>query len=352
MKGRTPVDILVTGITGVVGTEVWHRLLQVPHDHRITGVSRQGMRGPAHVLWDIGRQPAPAALRRHWDVIIHTAASTRWTMTAPEATAANIEPTRAIMQLADDRTHLVHVSTAFVERDDMHEAADGEVFDGYRNGYEWSKALCERMIQERSPGPATIVRPPLILGRSADGVISRFSGPYTIAQALVSGLAAAVVGEPEGYAEIAPVDQVAQIIVDIAVGPPPPNIRTGVVAGGRQSLRLGQLIHIMTQTLNEWRSGRELEPLVEPPTVSADAWHRFYLPLAREYLSPIQHQAVTLLGMFEAYTSLTSPFKPDWVVSDPASTLARSIRYWAQERPRLASRTPEPWARIAAPLDA
>ncbi len=346
------MDILVTGITGVVGTEVWHRLGQVAHGHRTTGVSRQGIREPTHVMWDIGRQPAPAALRHHWDVIIHTAASTRWTMTASEAMTANVEPTRAIMQLADDRTHLVHVSTAFVERDDLGEAADGAFFDGYRNGYEWSKAVCERMVRERSPGPVTIIRPPLILGRSTDGVISRFSGPYTIAQALVSGLAAAVVGDSEGYAEIAPVDQVAQIIVDLAVGSPPQKIRVGVVSGGQQSLRLGQLIRIMTETLNEWRSSRKLEPIAVPPTVSADAWHRFYLPFAREYLSPIQHQAVTLLGMFEAYTSLTSPFEPEWVVSDPASTLVRSIRYWAQERPRLARRTPEPWARIATLQDA
>lgn len=341
------MDILVTGVTGIVGTEVWDRLRRLDERHHISGVSRQGGPEQAHVRWDMSRQPVPAELRRHWDVIIHTAASTRWTMNRSEAMAANVEPTRAVLRLADSGTHVVHVSTAFVEKTSSNHSSN--VFDGYRNGYEWSKALCERVVRDTAPGPATIIRPPLVLGRTTDGAIARFSGPYTIARAIVSGLAAVLVGDAAGFTEIAPVDQVAEVIVDIATSTPAHERRTGVIAAGERSLRLDEMSYLMTDTLNRWRSSNDLEPIPEPPIVSTEAWHRFHLPLAREYLSPVQHQAVELLGMFEAYTSLAEPFAPDWEVRDPASTLVRSITYWASARPQLAARVPEPWARVVAP---
>ncbi|GAA3029647.1 hypothetical protein GCM10020000_02880 [Streptomyces olivoverticillatus] len=59
------------------------------------------------------------------------------------------------------------------------------------------------------------------MGSRADGRISRFSGPYTLFPALVSGLAAVVVGDPDGYAEISPLDEVADAIAAAALGPAP-----------------------------------------------------------------------------------------------------------------------------------
>ncbi|WP_405839712.1 SDR family oxidoreductase [Streptomyces sp. NBC_01518] len=64
--------------------------------------------------WNIGSEPPPPALSGHWDVIVHTAASTRWTMSRAEAVAANVDPLRAVLALADADTHVVHVSTAYV----------------------------------------------------------------------------------------------------------------------------------------------------------------------------------------------------------------------------------------------
>ncbi|MYU65353.1 SDR family oxidoreductase, partial [Streptomyces sp. SID69] len=72
-----------------------------------------------------------------------------WTMTRAEALAANVEPLRAVLALAGRDTHLVHVSTAYVAGE---RAAAGTGFDGYRNGYEWSKAVCEEVVREEHPG--------------------------------------------------------------------------------------------------------------------------------------------------------------------------------------------------------
>lgn len=336
--------ILLTGATGVIGSEV-DELLSARRNVDVDLARTARRRSPAGdaVRWNIGTQPTPPEVRGEWDVIVHLAASTRWTMTRAEAYKANVAPLAAVLSLATERTHLVHVSTAYVvgptpgSRD-----ADPE-YDAFRNGYEWSKAASEALVRERHAGPLTIVRPPLVVGRRRDGRISRFTGLYTLFQTFGSGLAAVVVGEPDGYVEIAPVDQVAEVVVDAALGPPPAVPTVETVAAGTRSLRLAPMLSIIIGALNEWRVARGLMPINEPPLVTADRWHRFFLPLAEQHLSPIQHHAIQLLGMFEGYTSMARPFEPTRRVADPADVLWRSVRFWAETRQRSAARTPEPW---------
>ncbi|MDG4807574.1 SDR family oxidoreductase [Micromonospora sp. WMMD1120] len=338
--------ILVTGADGVVGREVLEQLAAHPAAPTVVPVTRTGSR-PGTTAWNIGAEAPPEAVRGPWDAIVHMAACTRWTMTRAEAEAANIAPTRAVLDLLAPGTHLVHVSTAYVggARTEESDAAD---FDGYRNGYEWSKAECERLVRAQVPNGLTIVRPPLILGRSTDGAISRFSGPYTLLQALVSGLAAVVVGSPDGYAEVAPVDQVAEAIVDAAVGAAPNDQRLEVVAAGAAALRLSEMVDIVCAELTGWRAERGLGPIQVPPLISTESWHRFFLPLAERHLSQVQHEAVRLLGMFESYTSMPAPFEPTRPVADPRAVLVQSVRWWAENKQRAASRTPTPWTMVGA----
>jgi len=336
------MKILLTGAGGVVGAEVAAHLGRERPDLAITRVGRRPGSG-IDVAWVIGQEPPPEELRGRWDAIIHTAASTRWTMTRDEAVAANVRTTEAVLELADPDTHLVHTSTAYADGCPGDQDAE---FGHYRNGYEWSKALCETLVRERHCGPLSIVRPPLILGSAKDGAIARFSGPYTLLQTLVSGLAAAVVGEPDGYAEVAPVDQVAAVIADVASGPPPTSSVVETIAAGERCMTLSTLLDVALTTLNEWRSERGIAIIAMPPFIPARRWHRFFLPLAREHLSEIQLRAVELLGMFESYTSMAKPFPPTRQVDDPAELLRRSVRFWAETKPRLASRVPEQWAKI------
>ncbi|MEV4616817.1 SDR family oxidoreductase [Kitasatospora sp. NPDC049258] len=342
--------ILVTGATGVVGTEVVQRLgpAAAPPRSTLTRVARR-LTDDTLVRWRIGAEPPPAELAGHWDVIVHSAATTRWTLGREEAVGANIDPLRAVLALADRDTHLVHLSTAYVGGVRNPEDLRGAEFEGYRNGYEWSKARCEEVVRTEHPGPLTVVRPPLIVGRRGSGEISRFSGPYTMLQALVSGLAAVVVGDPGGYAEISPVDEVAVVVAAAVLAAPPAAPRTEVIAAGRHSLTLDALLDIICLTLNEFRQAAGVAPIERPRIVSGDSWDRFFLPLADRYLSPVQSQAVKLLAMFQSYTSMTRPFEPTRPVADPAAVMTAAVRHWATSKPRLALATPQQWALIAEP---
>ncbi|WP_030387861.1 SDR family oxidoreductase [Streptomyces sp. NRRL S-241] len=360
--------ILVTGAQGVVGTEVAERLAAEAAGRTGPDLVRTARRavatgttgttgnngttdnnGPAPVLWNIGAEPAPDPLTgRPWDVIVHTAASTRWTMSRQEATDANIRTLRAVLALAGPDTHVVHVSTAYVGGVRAPEDLRGAEFEGYRNGYEWSKSVCEEIVATDHRGPATIVRPPLVLGRREDGRIGRFSGPYSLFPALVSGLAAVVVGDPDGYAEISPVDEVAEVIAGAALGAPPASPLTEVIAAGQDSMRLRDLVRITCDTLNAFRAEHGVDPIAQPPTVSTDSWNRFFLPLAAQWLSPVQQEAVKLLAMFQSYTSMGEPFEPTRKVADPGGVMAASVLHWARSKPRQALGRTVPWTLIDA----
>ncbi|MFF3781150.1 NAD-dependent epimerase/dehydratase family protein [Streptomyces sp. NPDC001933] len=338
------MKVLLTGSGGVVGSEVADLLARAGESVEVTAVTRRPSR-PGETRWVLGAEPPPAELReQHWDAVIHSAASTRWTMTEAEATEANIRTTEAVLELADGETHVVHVSTAYVEGQDAKPLPSA--FGRHRNGYEWSKAECEDLVRAAHTGPLTIVRPPLVFGRRTDGAISRFSGPYTMVQALVSGLAPAVVGDPDGFVEIAPVDQVAEVIAAAALGAAPGTPAVEVIAAGDGCLRLSEMIGVICRTLNDWREEEGITPVAYPPFITSRRWHRFFLPLAEQHLSEVQFRAVELLGMFEGYTSMPEPFRPTRRVADPSELLARSVRWWAQAKPRHAKRLPRQWSLI------
>ncbi|MER8062375.1 MULTISPECIES: hypothetical protein [unclassified Streptomyces] len=69
-------------------------------------------------------------------------------------------------------------------------------------------------------------------------------------------------------------------------------------------------------------------------------------PLADHYLSPFQTEAVTLLAMFQSYTSMATPFTPTRPVRDPAWAMTTAVRHWAARKPRLAPAEMRPWTSL------
>src|SRR6476661_4858146 len=92
--------VLVTGATGLVGSEVIDQLRE-DDSIQVVGVSRRGSSADREVVaWDMATEPAPTRLQQRWDVIINAAANTRWTMSPEEATRANVESVSALEPLA------------------------------------------------------------------------------------------------------------------------------------------------------------------------------------------------------------------------------------------------------------
>jgi nucleoside-diphosphate-sugar epimerase len=337
----TDARILVTGSTGLVGFELLD-VLRGRGCTRVVGASRHG--GDGAVAWDIGAEPPPRELEGEWDVVVNSAADTRWTLAPDDARRANVATVEALAALGLRAAHVVHVSTAYAARPDG--SSPGVELEAYRNTYEWSKALAERRARELFPR-LTIVRPPLIMGRRSDGRAARFMGMYTVIRGISSSLVPAIVGSPDAFFDVIPVDDLAHAIATLAGEPAPSEPRVVTVAGGPSAPTVDTAVTAIVDTLNEWRTGRGLEPVAKPRLVAPASWNRFFLPFARKHLTDRQLKVVDLLSNYEPYLQLHEPLAATSVVPDAAACIPASVRYWADEHSRIASLSAKPWRAAA-----
>jgi nucleoside-diphosphate-sugar epimerase len=332
--------VLVTGATGLVGSEVIDQLRR-DDSIRVVGVSRRGSPSdPEIVAWDMAKEPPPTRLQKRWDVIINAAANTRWTMSPEEATSANVASVSALEPLVERRTHVVHVSTAYALglRKDVESTDLGD----YRNTYEWSKAQAERVARS-SFARLTVVRPPLIVGRRNDGRAARFSGMYTLIRGLTFGTVPAIVADPGACFDAIPVDELGQLLIDLAAHPPAADGSALTIAAGAAAPTVEEAVTAIVDSLNQWRAQHNRQPLEPLPLVSPESWQRFFRPFVRDHMTPRQLLTLDLLRNFEPYLALADPLQPDYTVHDVPSCLETSTHYWAETNPRTAARTPRPW---------
>lgn len=330
--------VLVTGATGLVGFEVMEAL-RLAGMETVVGVSRpRSSVAGGTVAWDMSSEPAPAELHGRWDAIVHTAADTRWTMELAEAARANVDTVRALAPLVSAGTHLVHVSTAYSVglRGDV----SSEDLADYRNSYEWSKAHAERLVGTTFDRP-TIVRPPLIVGRSGNGRAARFAGMYTLLRAMSASMVPVVVAEADAFLDVVPVDAVARVLVEAVRGEG--RGETWVVAGGQAAPTVEAAVELMTVELNGWREERELEPFDVPRLLSRESWKRFFEPFVRDELSPRQRSILGLLSNFEPYLAIREPLAVTHPIEGVEPAITASVRYWADCEHHRASLPPRPW---------
>lgn len=329
--------VLVTGATGLVGSEVLERLAREPGVEAV-GTSRRG--GPGVVPWDLAARPCPSRLRRRWDAVVHTAADVRWTLSPAEARRANVDTVAGLVPLVSARTHVVHVSTAYVLGRDGTEAAHG--LSVHRNTYEWSKAEAERLARARF-ARLTIVRPPLVVGRRSDGRAARFAGVFRLLRGIATGSLPAIAADAGARVDIVPVDDLAALLVECALTGAGPDPGPLVQACGEAAPGVEEVVRALLDGLNGWRADRGVPPLEMPRLIALDSWHRFFRPFARAQLTDRQNRMLDLLGGFEPYLEGAAPITPTHPVADVMDAIRRSGRYWATRKPHAASLPQRPW---------
>ncbi|MGC9665092.1 SDR family oxidoreductase [Planosporangium sp. 12N6] len=336
--------ILVTGATGLVGFEVYDRLRRRP-GVTVTGVSRRGSDlVPGVVCWHLGAEPPPPPLAGRWDVVVHTAADVRWSLSPDEARRANVDTVAALAPLVSADTHVVHVSTAYAGG--HHGDVSSPDLADYRNSYEWSKANAERLARQRYPR-LTVVRPALVAGRRTDGRAARFSGMYTLVRGMATGTVPALAADPQARFDLVPVDDLADLVL-AAVDDPDSAGAVWTVAGSDTAPTVAHAVDVIMAALNGWRSAHGCEPLEVPRIIAPHRWHRFFRPFAREHLTVRQNRMLDLLAVFEPYLASTVALSATHTVGGVDDCLRASVRYWAAANPRLAAMTPVPWRAVDA----
>ncbi|GIH04900.1 dehydrogenase [Rhizocola hellebori] len=338
LSPRVQRSVLVTGATGIVGSEVCRWLRERP-ELAVTAVSARGSAEDGVLAWRMGVDEPPESLCRHWDVVVNAAASTRWSMTEQEALTANVRSVEALHRLDPRPGLLVHLSTTHVIG--LRGSVESPRLADYHNSYEWSKAAAERFVRGHFPG-TVILRFPIVLGRRRDGEIARFTGFFKLLKAIASGMMPAIVGLPHAYLEMVSVDDVARAVTRIVT-----ESRTDltmVLGRAERAPTVDHVFELLFSVINSWRAGRGVAELARPPLLHPDRWDRFFLPFARQHLSPAQQRVIDVFSEFRPYLAMTEPLPASEVVGEVSSVIRRTVACWAQRNPAAASAIPQAWS--------
>ena len=272
-------ELLLTGATGFVGTELLARALERT-DRPVTAIVRadddrhararmegllEGMFGPraeqyrgrvravAGELTAPGLGLAPALrdeLAERATTIIHSAASVSFTLGLEDARRVNVEGTRHVVELAElaqrrGGLHCYgHISTAYVAgaHAGRFSEADLDVGQRFHNTYEQTKFEAEAFVRGREL-PARILRPSIVVGDRHSGWTAAFNVLYWPLRALSRGLFAAIPADPASPVDVVSVDYVADAIHALCHDPSPvaPGGETYHLIAGRQAAALGDL---------------------------------------------------------------------------------------------------------------
>jgi nucleoside-diphosphate-sugar epimerase len=238
--------ILVTGATGLIGSELCGQLLERGHAvialvHRRHDILRNDGRvlhptaytgaRPAYgdLQWAPGdiRKPnlglgttEAVALATAADLIIHCAADTKLSSAPDLHRIVNVEGTGNVVRFAHASRGplpgLVHVSTAYVsgERSGHVAEEDVDAEQSFANSYEASKAAAEKLV--RASGlRAAVARPSIIVGTSDTGAIGRFENVYGFLRLIGEGRITVLPSTPGASLDLVPIDHVVGGLIDI-----------------------------------------------------------------------------------------------------------------------------------------
>ncbi|MFF4738643.1 SDR family oxidoreductase [Streptomyces sp. NPDC001262] len=232
------LKVLVTGASGLVGSEVTARLAAAGHEvtamvHRARELVRNDgtpldLTGVTCLPGDVTRprfglsEDAYRALAGSGlDRIVHCAAITDFGRPEEDYQSVNVDGTAHTVELArDSGAGLVHVGTAYVcgERDGV--IREPELDQGQRlaNAYEASKLRAETLVHKAQADGmrAAVVRPSIVVGDEHTGVVRDYKNIYVILKLTTEGKSRSLPGLYEARLDLVPVDYVADVITRVA----------------------------------------------------------------------------------------------------------------------------------------
>lgn len=352
LNSRAP-RILVTGASGVLGSDLLPALLQRWPDAEITTVSRKPFASFAlaarHIEQDLtGPLARNEELREavaSADYIVHLAANVAWDLPDHEALQANTHSTERLLgfcrQHAKRLKRFVHMSTAYVQGrtliDDGTRPCERSTFN---NSYEMSKYLSEQAVID-SGLPFSIVRPSLVVGRSDSGYVDTFNGLYYLLRFYCGGYLPVIAGDATATVDVTPVDYVTRATLRAMTDPQDGRIYWAISA--ERSPEVGTLVDTLTAMINGRRALFDAAALPRPGIVSRRNWETLLRPAILRQAQPSLQRMISYVDVFLPYFSMCGQFSPaptDHVEQSPpaAHYLTQVVDFWCENNVRLIAR--------------
>jgi thioester reductase-like protein len=256
--GRMGHNVLLTGATGFLGSEIMKRILERHPEVRLTLLVRsttretaqeriealvQRLLGPDGARACLGRvdvlngdislkglgldRDRTASLRSRVDHVIHCAATIRFDLPLEIARRDNTEGTRHVLSFAEGLERLGrfdYIGTAYVagQREGLIKEDELDVGQQYSNSYERTKMEAETLVRDFARRhPTAIYRPSIVVGHSRTGETTSFQGfshALTLYRRLYRkgmvfrGALLMLPADPDALIDIVPIDYVADAL--------------------------------------------------------------------------------------------------------------------------------------------
>lgn len=230
--------VLVTGATGLLGTEVVAQLLETTNSTiyvLVRAESEEDAERRLRALWWGDNTLTSAIGKRvhtitgditnpleslHTDIthVIHCAAETGLQKSHEELWNINVDGTRHVVRMAEllpDLQRFTYVSTAYVAGTQSGRITeDAPLPTQFYSQYEQSKAKAEKIVRE-STLPYIICRPGMIVGNSKTGRTRNFNTVYYVLKLLLQGKLRVLPVSSRQTVNVIPVDYVAQQVTSL-----------------------------------------------------------------------------------------------------------------------------------------
>ena len=234
--------VLVTGATGLLGTEVVAQLLETTNSKiyvLVRAQSEEEAAGRLRALWwgddtlihAIGKRVQPITgditlplESQHMDIthVIHCAAETGLQKSQEELWNINVDGTRHVVRMAELLPYLqrfTYVSTAYVAGTQSGIITEGApLATQFYSQYEQSKAEAEKIVRA-SILPYIICRPGMIVGNSHTGRTRNFNTVYYVLKLMLQGKLRVLPVSSTQTVNVIPVDYVAQQVTRLTFVP-------------------------------------------------------------------------------------------------------------------------------------
>lgn len=261
------------------------------------------------------------------DVIIHSAAMTRFSARSQEILDTNLEGTREVVKLAARAgARLIYLSTAFVHQ----KASELEPVSAYEDSKRTAEAVV-RGLGARS----VIVRPSIIIGHSQTGHVSTYQGLHTALGSVVEHALPVLPATPDMLCDFVAQDWVSDAIWG-AVHHPAPAAELWVTSG-THALTVAASVTIALDIGERYGFSGEA-----PRFVPYETLQRLFIPVFLEtFPGPMKRRfeahlklarymnQVAPLPSSESYLETTFGLFPR---ATPETVLRRNMEQWTRRR--------------------
>lgn len=294
MLGGGPA-LLLTGATGLVGSELLERLRGTQPAHSVVVLTRQQEKireltlipGVVAVSGDVthphlGLHPRSyAELAASVTEVVHCAADTRFNLPLEQARATNTEGTRNVLALARRCRQLekfAHLSTVYVVG-----RTSGHFFEEpirhperFCNTYQQSKYEAEELVvQATNEIPAVIFRLSSMFGDSQTGRVRQFNYTHQLIRLFPRNLVPVAPCEPHAPIDLISTDWAIAALAYLFESGFAPGRVYHLCAGRELGLTLREMIDLAVSIFESHPMGRRWLPIRVPELVSLSRYEAY-----------------------------------------------------------------------------